>query len=343
MPPLRNPYLKTSYANDGGAASSDEAKEQSAKAFSLSPPEASEDNEDESKVASFYTQWSHYTDTNNYQASSVTFPSLPSGSYTINRENNRWVYIKKDIQIDDLIIFENSQMERILSKVDEFWDARDGFKKIGFKQRRGIMFLGPPGNGKTQIINQLTLNTIQKESGVAFYCSGSPNLLASGIAFFRQVERERPILCIFEDIDETVSSYGEAQLLSFFDGEEQVDKILIVATTNYPEKLDLERLARPRRFDDWEIIGLPDANMRRQYLEIKLKDNPGMDIERLVEESDGLSLAALASFIISTECLNVPIEEAIQKLHQRRTVLSSKDFKNGGKTGFPGKLNGKVK
>ena len=55
---------------------------------------------------------------------------------------------------------------------------------------------------------------------------------------FREIEPNRSIIYIFEDIDSIIEHHGEDEILSVLDGEMQVNKVLNIATTNYPERLD---------------------------------------------------------------------------------------------------------
>ena len=54
----------------------------------------------------------------------------------------------------------------------------------------------------------------------------------------RSIEPDTQIVCLFEDIDAYIGTYGEEEILSLLDGETQINKVLNVATTNYPRKLD---------------------------------------------------------------------------------------------------------
>src|SRR5262249_23195198 len=77
------------------------------------------------------------------------------------------------------------------------------------------------------------------------------------VALFRQVEPDRPIVCVFEDIDAIIAVYGDSDLLQWLDGNQQVDRAGNLASTNYPEKLDRRIIARPRRFDRILRIATP--------------------------------------------------------------------------------------
>ena len=72
------------------------------------------------------------------------------------------------------------------------------------------------------------------------------------------------------------------------DGELQIDNVLFVATTNYPEKLDRRLVCRPSRFDIIRKVGMPTASAREVYLQTKNK--------RLCSDS-----AELADWVKQTE------------------------------------------
>src|SRR5258707_7883419 len=90
---------------------------------------------------------------------------------------------------------------------------------------------------------------------------------------FRDVERQRPMVCVFEDIDAIIEQNGDSDLLQWLDGNHQVDKAVNLATTNYPEKLDPRIISRPRRFDRILRIDAPDARMREAHFAKKV---PGL-------------------------------------------------------------------
>lgn len=168
-------------------------------------------------------------------------------------------------------------------------------------------------SGKTSIVNQI-MSRIVKSGGVVFLCS-SPQNMTDGLAIFRQIEPKRRAVCVFEDIDAIINDHGEDRLLSLLDGENQVDCVLNIATTNYPERLDKRMVARPRRFDRVEKIGMPNADVRRVYLSAKLKASGDCDVIRdWVGRTEGLSFAALAELVISVKCLGNTLEDTLNIL-----------------------------
>src|SRR6202035_2039476 len=147
---------------------------------------------------------------------------------------------------------------------------------------------------------------------------------------FRQVEPQRPMICIFEDIDAIIEEHSDSDLLQWLDGTQQVDRAVNLATTNYPEKLDRRIVSRPRRFDRLLRIDAPDARFREAYLARKLCGQSAAERARWVELTDGLPFAALAELVISVECLGNDLEEsaALLKSLDARTP-SSLEFCDG--------------
>ncbi|MBN9519093.1 hypothetical protein J0H58_11335, partial [bacterium] len=141
-------------------------------------------------------------------------------------------------------------------------------------------------------------------------------------------------VCVFEDIDAIIKEYGDAELLQILDGNAQIDKVVNLASTNYPERLDRRIIARPRRFDRLIKIDPPDAALREAFFARKLPALPPADLARWVAASDGLPFAGLTELVISVECLGHELEAAARTLRELdRHTPSSDQF--GGADGTP--------
>ena len=123
--------------------------------------------------------------------------------------------------------------------------------------------------------------------------------------------------------------------MSLLDGENQINRVLNIATTNYPERLDQRLISRPRRFDRVMKISQPDEAVRRFYFENKLRGEK--DIERWISESAGLSFAALAEMVISVHCLGNTFEETVRTLKKMSQAKQSSEEYKDQKVGFAGK------
>ncbi len=253
-----------------------------------------------------------------YKAFPRTHESLPAGAYRVvlDRNDERIVYLRQSIETDNILSFKESISADLFDEMKRFWGNGDKFKKLGFLHRRGYLLYGPQGTGKSSIIHQIIASVI-KEDGVVFICD-NPKFFNMALSVFRQAEPDRAIVCVFEDIDAIIKEYGEDLILGLLDGTNMINKVLNIATTNYPEILDKRIISRPRRFDRIIKIAAPTLAMRTEYLQSKLPKKS--DLPKWLRMTEGLSFASLSEAIISVYCLGNKFEE---------TILILKDIENG--------------
>lgn len=270
-----------------------------------------------------------------FKALSTTRKKLKAGVYAISRDNNdgAMVFIKKETRNDELILLRDSQAKAVIDEVRSFWELEEKFKQNGFLHRRGYMLYGPQGTGKSSIVQQVVNDTISRD-GVVFLCA-NPSFFSSAISTFRDVEPTRPILCVFEDIDAIIKRYGEDELLSILDGANQINTVLNLATTNYPELLDRRIISRPRRFDRIYKIGPPDRKTRSEFLKKKLPKN--QSAKKWLLATEGLSFAGMSEALISVLCLGNNLDETVKVLTNiENGHPSSEDFGKASEIGFSG-------
>jgi len=264
-----------------------------------------------------------------------TIERLQPGYYEVCTLNQTIGFKKKDIKTDELINFPDSLSAEILGEIDKFWKIYDNFVRLGFLHRRGYLFYGPPGSGKTCLVKQIVEQIVQQD-GIVFDCR-NPSHLSRALESFRGIEPTRQIVCTFEDLDAIIRDYGEESLLSLLDGENQVDRVLNIATTNYPESLDRRLVARPRRFDRVHKIDMPCAAHRKIYFEHKLNGElmGQINLDQWIKETENFGFAALTELIISVFCLGNDFDYSI-KIMKKLTgqKASSNEYSTVSKTGF---------
>jgi len=261
---------------------------------------------------------------------------LPSGQFTVENSDQLGIFFRQtDVNLDDLITLPDSVSDEVVKEITKFWQYEARFRKFGFLWKRGALLWGPPGGGKTctlQIISQNIVDT----GGVSVYVT-DPDLVARGLHLLRNVEPKRPIVVMIEDIDAVIEEYGETDVLALMDGELQIDNVVFIATTNYPERLDRRFINRPSRFDIIKKISMPTPQAREVYLKTKnkrlTKPENQKEVKMWVEQTNGFSIAHLKELIISVEVFEMPTNTAITRL---RTMMQNppKSSDNDGDTKF---------
>lgn len=281
---------------------------------------------DKDKKAITLVQWGLMS-IGHYKAAALTEKILPVGAYDVSKDeqDGKIVFIKKNLIHDKLLSLQGLP-KQIISEINGFWGKEDKFTQMGFLHRRGYLFYGAHGTGKSSLVHEI-VDGVLANGGIVFYC-GHPKLFNEGLSLFRQLEPRRKVVCIFEDIDAIIKQYGEAEILSILDGENQISGVCNLATTNYPELLDKRIVGRPRRFDRVYRIGNLDDKARKAYLEKKLPVN--QDVESWLKKTKGLSIAQISEVIISTLCLDLKLDEAITIVQELTKDKSSEQYREAG-------------
>jgi hypothetical protein len=209
----------------------------------------------------------------------------------------------KSATFDNLIL--PPQLKRELREdFRRFFASREVYRKYGIPWKRGALFVGPPGNGKTHaikaLVNELNLPCLYVKS---FKAGGSEQSNMRRV--FARARRNAPCLVVLEDLDAMIDDENRAFLLNEMDGFADNDGIVVIASTNHPEKLDPAILDRPSRFDRKYRFDLPALPERLAYVEhwnralqpeMRLTDSEAMAI---AECADRFSFAYLKELFLS--------------------------------------------
>ena len=260
-----------------------------------------------------------------YSPCGTTLSKLPAGVYeAAQRMDGSLFLVRKTVKTDKLLRFPDSNIGDILKHVEHFWSVKDKYESEGgFLYKRGILVHGPAGGGKTALMMLLMKDLIDK--GGIVLLGDYPRLDSKALVMIRDVEPETPIITIYEDIDEIIRYYGDKALTELLDGESNVDNVLYLATTNYPERLPPRIINRPSRFDIIHYVGMPNAASRKMFLQEKTNLSPS-ELETWVAKTDKLSISHLKELIISVKILGHSLDESIVKLKNMKRPPSSAQY-----------------
>jgi SpoVK/Ycf46/Vps4 family AAA+-type ATPase len=204
---------------------------------------------------------------------------------------------------DDLVL--PAQMARdIRSNVAGFFASPERYAALGIPHRRGFLFAGPPGCGKTLTLKTLAFNTPAKFISVLGTADVDDGMLRHALDL---AEGCTPAVVLLEDLDRIVNAKGVSvsHFLNLLDGLKVLNGVLVIATCNEPDKLDPALIHRPSRFDRVWRFELPKYEQRLELLRRKggtfFSESA---IETTARRSDGFSMAYVQEIVVSAllEC-----------------------------------------
>lgn len=291
----------------------DEAVERAhASVMSSAPPTEAKDDSKTDKEN--HSQWA-LGGNGKFSPVGSTAARLPAGIYEPFATPGMWGLELMSIASDGIYTLPDMATETVMSEVNMFWQSEQKYRDHNLLYKRGLLLWGPPGGGKTVTVKLLMNDLVQKDGIVVL--TSNVNLTVLCLKAIRRIEPTRNLIVVFEDIDEIINYNGEASVLSMLDGENNVDNILHLATTNYPERLGARIINRPSRFDRRIHVGMPGFDARRVYLEKTTKD--GLDtatLEQWVADTDDMSIAHLRELVAAVYCLGQPYAEVLDRLRQ---------------------------
>ena len=200
----------------------------------------------------------------------------------------------------------------VLADMQKFIASENWYREIGIPYRRGYLFYGPAGTGKTSAAEALA-----SELDIQIYIINLAHMSDAGLEqAIEELEHSKTVMILLEDVDTVMTQRADSDeavsdklqvaapklslgtLLNALDGLTAGDNVILVMTTNHPDKLD-SALRRKGRTDVHVEFGyttdeqieaaidrvLPNAT-REQRLRIAAlkRPFPFCDLQELLKE-----------------------------------------------------------
>ncbi|WP_299267941.1 ATP-binding protein [Halorientalis sp.] len=235
-----------------------------------------------------------------------------------------------EISMNDLVLTENQEGE--IHKIVKAIEHRDYLADIGLREIGKLLFVGPPGTGKTSVARALAreLDLPFVEVKLSMITSQYLGETAKNVEkSFEVARRLSPCIFFMDEFDfvaKTRSSDEHAAikravntLLKSIDDISLIDDdVLLIGATNHPDQLDA---AAWRRFDEIVNFPKPDRTMRSDILQIVTRE---MD----VDDFDPVTLAEMTEGLTGSDLRLVLREAVLDALTEERTTLTQQDLED---------------
>ncbi|MFB6103564.1 MAG: 26S protease regulatory subunit [Halobacteriaceae archaeon] len=233
-----------------------------------------------------------------------------------------------ELTLDDLVL--TTEQEAEVRKVMKAIEHREYLADVGLREIGKLLFVGPPGTGKTStaraLAHELDLPFVEvKLSMVTSQYLGETAKNVDKV--FEVAKRLSPCIFFIDEFDFVAKTRRSDEhaaikravntLLKSIDEISLIrDDVLLIGATNHPDQLDS---AAWRRFDEILEFPKPDESMRADILRVVTRPMAieNFDPEELAAETEGLT---------GSDLRLVLREAVLEALLEDRTTLTQADL-----------------
>ncbi|MDS0299920.1 ATP-binding protein [Halogeometricum sp. S1BR25-6] len=233
-----------------------------------------------------------------------------------------------EMTLTDLVLTQDQEGE--IQKLMKAIEHREYLADIGLREIGKILFVGPPGTGKTTVSRALAheLGLPFVEVKLSMITSQYLGETAKNVEkTFEVAKRLSPCILFIDEFDSVAKTRRSDEhaalkravntLLKSIDDISLIrDEVILIGATNHPDQLDA---AAWRRFDEIVNFPKPDQQMRADILRIitKRMDVAEFDPDSVAERTEGLT---------GSDLRMVLREAVLEALTEERMSLTQEDI-----------------
>jgi AAA+ superfamily predicted ATPase len=230
--------------------------------------------------------------------------------------------------LNDLVLTGDQEGE--IQKLMQAIEHREYLAEIGLREIGKILFVGPPGTGKTTVSRALAheLGLPFVEVKLSMITSQYLGETAKNVEkTFEVAKRLSPCILFIDEFDSVAKTRRSDEhaalkravntLLKSIDDISLIrDEVILIGATNHPDQLDS---AAWRRFDEIVNFPKPDRQMRADILRIITR-------RMEIDDFDPAAVAELTEGLTGSDLRMVLREAVLEALTEERTTLTQTDI-----------------
>jgi ATP-dependent 26S proteasome regulatory subunit len=254
-----------------------------------------------------------------------------------------------EMTLDDLVLTEDQEGE--IQKIVKAIEHREYLAEIGLREIGKLLFVGPPGTGKTTASRALAheLGLPFVEVKLSMITSQYLGETAKNVEkTFEVAKRLSPCILFIDEFDSVAKTRRSDEhaalkravntLLKSIDDISLIrDEVLLIGATNHPDQLDS---AAWRRFDEIVNFPKPDQPMRADILKVitRRMEIADFDPESVADRTEGLTGSDLRMVFREavlealtegrTELTQQDVLDAVDDFEERDNLKNMDDFEN---------------
>ncbi|MCU4719693.1 ATP-binding protein [Halapricum hydrolyticum] len=235
-----------------------------------------------------------------------------------------------EMRLDDLVLTHDQEDE--INKLVKAIEHRDYLAQIGLREIGKLLFVGPPGTGKTSVARALAhdLDLPFVEVKLSMITSQYLGETAKNVEkVFEVAKRLSPCILFMDEFDFVAKTRASDEhaaikravntLLKSIDEVSLIDdEVLLIGATNHSDQLDA---AAWRRFDEIVNFPKPDRDMRADILRVVTREMEIVDF-------DPETLASMTEGLTGSDLRLVLREAVLDALTEERTTLTQQDLED---------------